>query len=463
MSKEMEWQDYLKEHRQRFIDELLAFIKIPSISAQTEYADDVYRAGEWFAQRLKAAGLNNVQLMPTGGHPVVYGDWIQSPDLPTILIYGHFDVQPVDPLELWKLPPFEASIVNDCIYGRGASDDKGNLLSPVAAVEALLQTTDQLPVNVKFFAEGQEEIGSPQLPQFIAENKELLACDLVVSADGLQWSVDQPSIEVALRGMIVLEVRVLGPEKDLHSGLYGGMVQNPIHALAHLVASFHDENGRVTVAGFYDDVEELSAMEREQMAKIPFDDQELKERFQVDSLFGEFGYSSIERIWSRPTLEICGIAGGYQGEGIKGIVPAEAMIKLTCRLAASQDPQKITRAIHNHVANYTLPGVKINILEGEDKGAGAYRMPVDHPGNLAATGILTQLYGKEPFVTRSGGSIPICGLFLKELQAYTVGFSFSYEDENLHSPNEFFRLDSLDKGQKGYVMLLHELAKTLKK
>jgi acetylornithine deacetylase/succinyl-diaminopimelate desuccinylase-like protein len=458
----MEWQDYLKEHRQRFIDELLAFIKIPSISAQSEYVDDVYQAGEWFTKRLKATGLNNVQLMSTGGHPVVYGEWIQDPDLPTVLIYGHFDVQPVDPLELWESPPFDPVILNECIYARGASDDKGNLMSPVAAIEALLQTTGQLPVNLKFFADGQEEIGSPQLPKFVAENKALLACDLVVSADGLQWSIDQPSIEVGLRGMLAMELQVLGPGKDLHSGLYGGVVQNPIHALAHLIASFHDENGRVTVDGFYEDVEELSAMEREQMAEIPFDDEELKRRLQVESLFGESGYSSIERAWSRPTLEICGIAGGYQGEGIKGVIPAEAMIKLTCRLVASQDPEKITQAIQNHVANNTLQGVNINILE-QEVGADAYLMPVDHPGNLIASKVLTQLYGKVPYVTRSGGTIPICGLFLKELQAYTVGFSFSYEDENLHSPNEFFRLDSMNKGQKGYVMLLHELAKTLKK
>jgi acetylornithine deacetylase/succinyl-diaminopimelate desuccinylase-like protein len=455
----MEWQDYLKQHRQRFIDELLDFIKIPSISAQTEYVDDVYHAGEWFVDRLTSAGLNNVQLLATGGHPVVYGDWFQSPDLPTIMIYGHFDTQPVDPLELWDSPPFEPIIDNDCIYGRGASDDKGNLMAPVVAIEALLKTTGQLPVNIKFFAEGQEEIGSPQLPDFIAKNRELLACDLVLSADGLQLALDQPSIDVGYRGMIAMELHVQGPASDLHSGLYGGMVQNPIHALAHLIASFHDEKGRVIVPGFYDNVVELSSEDRHLIAELPGDDNEIKEKLNVTELFGEVGYTSAERGTIRPTIEICGIGGGYQGQGIKGIVPAEAIAKVTCRLTANQDPDKIFQLLKDHITRHSLPGVKVS-LRDKEAGADAYLMPANHPGNQIAGEILTQLYGTKPYVARCGGTIPICALFLKELGAYTIGFSFSYEDENLHSPNEFFRLDSFDMGQKGYILFLEALGKS---
>ena len=365
MNEQNKWQDYLTANRDRFIQELVEFVKIPSISALSEHVEDMNDAGQWLAKRLKQAGLNHVQVLPTGGHPVVYGDWIDDPKLPTVMIYGHFDVQPIDPIDLWETPPFDPVIKNERMYGRGASDDKGNLMSPVAAIEALLKTSGRLPVNVKFFAEGQEEIGSPQLPRFVAENKDLLACDVVLSADGLQMSVDQPTIDVGYRGMVAMEVHVQGPANDLHSGLYGGMVQNPIHALAHIVASLHDKEGRVTVPGFYEDVEELSVQERNQMAEIPFDEVDIKERLQVDALFGETGYSSLERVWSRPTLEICGIGGGYQAQGFKGIVPAEAMIKLTCRLSAHQDPEKIAQAIQNHIANLTLPGVKVSIKDRE--------------------------------------------------------------------------------------------------
>lgn len=456
----MEYQDYLTEHRDRFIDELVEFIKIPSISAQSEHEGDVYKAGEWVAERLSKAGLHHVQILPTGGHPVVYGDWIQDENLPTVLIYGHFDVQPVDPLDLWDAPPFEPEIKGDRISGRGASDDKGNLLSPIVAVEALLNTTGKLPVNVKFFAEGQEEIGSPQLPSFVAQNKNLLSCDLVVSADGLQLAVDQPTIEIGYRGMMALEIHVQGPSKDLHSGLYGGVVQNPIHALTHILASFHDENGRVTVNGFYDDVTAPSVEEREQLAKLSVPDSELKHHLQVDELFGEPGYTAIERGTVRPTLEICGIDGGYQGEGIKGIVPAQANAKLTCRLAAHQNPDKIRSAIKDHVKRCVLPGARVDVTDKEGQ-VGAYLMPHDHPGNLAVKGVLKNLYGKDPLVSRCGGTIPVCSLFLETLGVYTVGFAFSYEDENLHSPNEFFRLDSMDKGQKGYVQLLEALAVVL--
>ena len=352
----MEWQDYLTQNRDRYIAEMLEFLKIPSISAQSEHETDVKMAGQWVADRLKQAGLNHVEMMPTGGHPVVYADWIQEDGLPTVLIYGHFDTQPVDPLDLWDSPPFEPVIKQDRVFARGASDDKGNLFSPITAVEAMLKTSGKLPVNVKFFFEGQEEIGSPQLPDFVAQNKTLLACDLVVSADGLQLSPDQPKVEIGFRGNMALEIRVTGPSKDYHSGLYGGVIQNPIHALTHILASFHDTDGRVAVTGFYDDVREPTPEERQQLAALPMDESELATHLQVPELFGEPGYTAVERGAIRPTLEICGVEGGYQGEGIKGIVPAKAQAKIVCRLAADQDPEKVSAAINTHIRNFTLPG-----------------------------------------------------------------------------------------------------------
>ncbi|THB75054.1 MAG: dipeptidase [Desulfobacteraceae bacterium] len=456
----MEWQDYLTQNRDRYIAEMLEFLKIPSISAQSEHETDVKMAGQWVADRLKQAGLNHVEMMPTGGHPVVYADWIQEDGLPTVLIYGHFDTQPVDPLDLWDSPPFEPVIKQDRVFARGASDDKGNLFSPITAVEAMLKTSGKLPVNVKFFFEGQEEIGSPQLPDFVAQNKTLLACDLVVSADGLQLSPDQPKVEIGFRGNMALEIRVTGPSKDYHSGLYGGVIQNPIHALTHILASFHDTDGRVAVTGFYDDVREPTPEERQQLAALPMDESELATHLQVPELFGEPGYTAVERGAIRPTLEICGVEGGYQGEGIKGIVPAKAQAKIVCRLAADQDPEKVSAAINTHIRNFTLPGVRVDVINRDGK-VGAYLMPHDHPGNIAAAGVLERLYGKAPLISRCGGTIPICSLFLETLGVYTVNFAFSYEDENLHSPNEFFRLESLDRGQRGYVMLLEELARVL--
>ncbi len=454
----MDWQEYLNKHRDRFVGELMEFVKIPSISAQSQHKDDVLKAGEWVAERLKNAGLDHVEIFQTEGHPFVYADWIRNKNLPTILIYGHFDVQPTDPLDLWDSPPFEPVIQDGRIYGRGASDDKGNLLSPIAAVEAMLKTDGSLPINIKFFAEGQEEIGSPQLPQFISGHRDLLACDLVVSADGLQWSPDQPKIEIGYRGMMAAEIEVQGPVKDFHSGLYGGVVQNPIHALAHILASFHDTKGRVAVSGFYDEVIEPSEEEKALLARLPVLESEIRDHVQVDELFGESGYTAMERGTIRPTLEICGIQGGYQGEGIKGVVPALAKAKITCRLVAGQDPDKIMEAIRVHVKTFTLPGVRVNFMNCEGR-VKAYDMPHDHKGNIAVSNVLKKLYGKDPFVSRCGGTIPICPLFLDGLGVHTVNFAFSYEDENLHSPNEFFRLESMEKGQKGYGMLLRELAK----
>ena len=450
------WEAYLQDNRERFMEELLEFLRIPSISALSAHAGDVERAAEWVFRRLKKAGLDHVQVMATGGHPVVYGDWLLAPDKPTVLIYGHFDTQPVDPLTEWDNPPFDPVVKDGRIYARGASDDKGNMLSPVAAVEALL-AGGGLPLNVKFLFEGQEEIGSPQLPEFLARHRDLLACDLVVSADGLQWSPDQPKIDVGFRGIAALQIDVRGPAGDQHSGLYGGVLHNPNQALSRILASFHDAQGRVLVEGFYDDVLDLSAEDRIRLAELPFEADRLAARLQVPELFGPPEFTPLERIGARPTLEICGMGGGFQGEGMKSIIPAGAQAKISCRLVADQSPERIIAAVGRHIKRMPLPGVRVEISEIPGSAI-PYIMPADHAGIRIAARVLESLYGTPPYLTREGGSIAACSLFLKELGAYTVSFSFSCTDENLHAPNEFFRIESMERGQKGYALLLQKLA-----
>jgi len=421
---------------------------------------DVRQAGEWVMTRMKAAGIENVEMLETGdkhpAHPIVYGDYLHSPGAPTVMIYGHFDTQPVDPIELWDSPPFQPVIKEGRVYARGASDDKGNMLAPILALEALLQTAGSLPINVKCFFEGQEEIGSPTLPPFIAANRDKFACDFVVSADGGQWTEDQPAIALAFKGLCALQIDVTGPAYDVHSGGYGGAIQNPIHALVHLLDSMRGEDGRILVEGFYDRVRPLSDEDRAQIAAVPFNEDEYKERLGIDATFGEAGYSTLERSWGRPTLELNGIWGGFSGEGTKTVLPSEAHAKITCRLVADQDPPEIGRLIERHVAKHQLPGVRVTVTV-QDSAARPYLMPVDHPGNQAAREVHLELYGKEPLYVRSGGSIPVCSMFLDSLGVYTLNFGFGLNDERIHSPNEFFRLGSFDRGQVGYCMLLEQL------
>ncbi len=453
----MTWQTYLNEQQDRFLAELLDFLHIPSVSALPEHAGDVQRAAEWVAERMRAAGIESVQILPTGGHPVVYGDWLHAPGKPTVLIYGHFDTQPADPLALWDHPPFEPVVRDGRVYARGASDDKGNMLPPILAVEALLRTTGALPVNVRFLFEGQEEIGSPQIPAFVAAHREMLACDLVISSDGGQWSETEPAILTGLRGGCGLQIDVRGPNRDLHSGIYGGAVQNPIHALAAILASMRGADGRILVEGFYDAVQPLTDDERQRFASVPFDEAAYMEDLGVTALWGEAGYTVYERIWARPTLEINGVWGGFQGEGTKTVLPAEAHAKITCRLVANQDPATIVALITSHVQKHTPPGVTVTVTPLKFL-AKPYLMRFDHPGNRAVRDVLVHMYGREPYEVRSGGSIPICTILLDELGVYTVNFAFALEDERQHSPNEFFRLSSFRRGQEGYCLLLERLA-----
>jgi acetylornithine deacetylase/succinyl-diaminopimelate desuccinylase-like protein len=452
------WKNYLAANQDRYLKELIEFLSIPSISSLKAHKADVAKAGEWVAARLQAAGIENVQVLPTGGHPVVYGDWMHAPDKPTVLIYGHFDTQPVDPLELWTQPPFEPALKDDRVYARGASDDKGNMLAPILAVEALLSSESRLPVNVKCFFEGQEEIGSPQLPEFISANRQLLACDLILSADGGQWDEDQPALMIGLRGLCNLQIDVRAARSDTHSGTFGGTIMNPIHALVRLIDTMHTPQGAIAVEGFYDAVRPLTGTEQEQIAEIPFDEADYKAELGVDELFGEPGYSTYERAWIRPTLEVNGIWGGFQGEGVKTVLPSSAHAKISCRLVPDQDPAQILKLLTTHIEKHTPPGVKV-APDLNPSTADPYLIPFDHPGNQAAAHVHKDLFGKEPYYARMGGSIPVCGIFLKELGAYTVNFAFGLKDENVHGPDEFFRLKSFSRAQLAYGMLLEQLSK----
>lgn len=451
------WQTYILENRPRFLEEYKDYLRFPSISALPEHAADVRACAEWLAQRMNRAGLEHVEVMETGHHPVVYGDWLHAPGKPTILIYGHFDVQPVDPLELWTHPPFEPTIVGGLIYARGAHDDKGSSLPTIQAAEALLATEGALPVNVKFFLEGQEEIGSPTIPDFILANKEKFAADMALSSDGGQYSETEGNIVLALRGICALQIDLKGPNRDVHSGT-GGSLMNPLTALVQLLETMHAPDGAITVEGMYDDVRHLTDEERAQIAAVPFDEDDFRQSLGLPALFGEPGYTTLERLWARPTLEFNGIWGGFEGAGTKTVIPSEAHAKITCRLVADQDPVKVAEAVKAHVEKHLPLGVTVNVTISRSMGL-PYNMPIDHPGNIAAAEVLTTLYGKEPYYVRGGGSIPVCTLFKNTLDIYTVNFAFGLDDEQTHSPNEFYRLENFYRGHEAYCRILHRLAR----
>lgn len=451
------WETYLDEHKERFLKEMLEFLRIPSISALPAHAADVRRAAQWVETRMKAAGIESGRVMATGGHPVVYGDWLHAPGKPTVLIYGHLDTQPVDPVELWDCPPFEPVIKEGRIVARGSTDDKGNMFIPIMVAEAMLKTSGRLPVNLKFLFEGEEEIGSPSLPKFIAKNKDLLSCDVVLSADGGQWAEDQPAMILGTRGLTSVFVDVQGPDHDVHSGTFGGTIANPIHALVQILSSMHDEEGRVTVKGFYDDVRPLNEEERAQSAQIPFDESVYLRETGSISLFGEKGFTTYERAGARPTLEVNGIWGGFQGEGVKTVLPSMAHAKISCRLVADQDPEKIADLVLAHIGRVAPPGVKVTTARSES-GAAPYLIPPDHAGLRVSYSVLKELYGKEPYWVRMGGTIPANAMFHKYLGVYTIVFAFGLQDELQHSPNEFFRLSGYERGQKAYGMLLERLS-----
>jgi acetylornithine deacetylase/succinyl-diaminopimelate desuccinylase-like protein len=451
-----DWQTVLHANQQRYLDDLLALLRIPSVSAADTHVPDVLQAADWVADRMKRAGVENVEVLPTGVHACVYGDWLHAPGKPTVLIYGHFDVQPADPLELWHSPPFEPVIVDGSVYARGATDMKANLLLCLIAVEALLAADGALPVNVKFLFEGQEEIGSRDLAPFVAANRQRLACDLVLTPDGGQWAENQPAMWMGTKGLCALNIDLETAAMDLHSGLYGGAVPNPLHVLVSLLSTLHSADGRILVEGFYDQVAPLSDEERKEFAAVPFDEEAYRTPLGIDVLVGEPGYTTYERAWARPTLEINGLWGGYQGDGVKTVIPAKAHAKLTCRLVADQDPDHALDCLEGHLRRCCPPEARLTLARFAGK-ARAYKMPADHPYVRAVAETLTDAYGRQPYYARTGGTLPIMDMFLQDLNAYTIVVGFGLDDERAHSPNEFFRLANYERGQIIYGLLLQRL------
>jgi acetylornithine deacetylase/succinyl-diaminopimelate desuccinylase-like protein len=450
------WLSYLHDNRCRFLAGLMDFLRIPSISSISSHSMDMDRAAEWVEKRLKAAGLEKVAILPTGGPPIVYGECLQDVNKPTILIYGHYDVQPVEPERAWIRAPFDPIIENERIYGRGTADAKGQILIPICAVEALIKTGTDLQVNIKFLFEGEEEISSPHLLDFLSIHKDLLSCSLVVCIDGQQWSEDQPRLIMGFRGSCGCQIDVYGPAKDLHSGNFAGTIQNPIHALSQILSSLHGADGRIAISGFYDAVRPASEAEREAIAKVPFDESQYQNEVGVGSIWGEPNFTTLERAWIRPALEVIGIWGGNYQEAIKGIIPSEAHARIQCRLVPDQDPDTTLEQIKKHIMNNSLPGVRVNVIRSFNQSL-PYSIPDHHPALQIAGSVLEELYGKEPCYSRMGGSIPSLNLFYRVLGVHTLVFAFGLPDENEHSPNEFFRLSSFDLGQKAYGMLLTKM------
>lgn len=442
----MNYTDYLDLHHGRFIQELTEFLSIPSVSTAPEHAADVRKCGEWLVNHLRKIGLETVELHETPGHPIVYAEHCHAgPDKPTVLFYGHYDVQPVDPIELWTNPPFEPTYRDGKVFARGATDDKGQVFLHIKAIEALLATT-VLPVNVKILIEGEEEIGSINLTSYIEQNKERLACDTVVVSDTPLYGPGLPSLCYGLRGLCYMEIHVQGPNRDLHSGSYGGSITNPANALCEIISKLKDSHGRIAIPGFYDDVIDLSVEERAEYAKLPFDAEAFKSGLDVPSLFGEEGYTTLEHISGRPTLDVNGLHSGFTGIGAKTVLPAKASAKVSMRLVANQDTEDIAAKFTDFVHSIAPPSIKVDVVNLH--GANPVLVERSGKGMHAASKALKDAYGKEPYFTREGGSIPVCIIFDTILKAPTVLMGFGLQDENAHSPDEHFDLDNFTIGMK---------------
>ena len=439
----MEIRTYIERHKDRFRDEWFSLLRIPSVSSQSEHKADMVKCAERWKGLLLASGATRAEVMPTAGNPVVYAERIVSASAPTVLVYGHYDVMPPEPLELWKSNPFEPEIRDGRVYARGADDDKGQAMIQVKGFETALQT-GILNCNLKFILEGEEEIGSISLGDFCAANKELLAADVILVSDTSMVSEETPSLTTGLRGLSYWEVEVTGPNRDLHSGHFGGAVANPINVLCKLIADITDADGRITIPGFYDDVEELSDTEKAMLAQVPFSETKYKQAIDVDELFGEKGYSTLERNSCRPSFDVCGIWGGYTGEGAKTVLPSKAYAKLSCRLVPNQQPDKITQLMIDHLVSVAPRYVKIKVVHKHD--GDAYVCPIDLPAYKAAEKGFTIAFGKQPLAVRRGGSIPIIPAFEKILGMKSVLMGFGLERNAIHSPNESFGLDMFYTG-----------------
>jgi acetylornithine deacetylase/succinyl-diaminopimelate desuccinylase-like protein len=446
---------FIRANRERYLRELTSWIACPSISADPAHAGDVRASAETAAALMRASGLSG-EVLETAGHPVAYGEWLGAPGAPTILIYGHHDVQPADPLELWTTPPFEANVRDGKIYGRGSVDDKGQVLMHLAAIEAHLRVNGRLPVNVKVVVEGEEEIQSPNFEAFLARERERLACDVVVVSDTAVFAEDVPSLTVSLRGVVHVEVTVHGPSTDLHSGYFGGVVRNPLEALAQMLASLKDDTGHVAVPGFYDGVRELTHAERAEYARLPYDEAREAGLLGVPELAGEAGYTPLERMWRRPTLEINGMYGGYQGPGGKTIVPSFGRAKLTARLVPAQDPAHVKRAITEHFARVAPRGVRVEIeTQGDVRAVETSR---DHPAVLAAARAMERGFGKPPAFIGTGGTIGPVSSFDRILGLPQVLIGVGLPDDAIHAPNEKFDLGQFYGGIETMAYLYDELA-----
>ena len=451
---------YLQANHDRILGELIEFAAIPSVSTDPAHAADVRAAALWVADALARAGPFTVRTIPTAGNPVVYAEWLGAPGKLTVLVYGHYDVQPADPLEQWQSPPWTPVVRDGRLYARGVSDDKAPMLIPIRVAEAFFAVTGGLPVNVKCVFEGEEEIGSPSLDAFIRDNTELLAADVVLSADGAMWRINEPSLTVASRGLVGLELIVTGASKDLHSGRHGGGIANPLHAMARLIASLHDADGRVAVAGFYDRVRELTSLDRAAIAALPFDEGAYLAQVGAPATFGEPGYTTLERQWTRPTIEINGMWGGYAGPGQKTVIPSQAHAKITCRLVPDQDPDDVIALVTRHLEAHVPPGTRISISPG-DHGARPAHIRTDHFALRAADAALHGVYGVRPLIVRMGGTVPIAELFARHMGLETVFFSFSTADEDFHAPNEFFRIHRLHEGLDAWARYWEMLGQPL--
>jgi len=438
-----DWKEYQQKNKDRFLNELMELLRIPSVSARSEHKEDMQKCAEAIQEKLKTAGVDKAEVYATEGHPVVYGEKMIDANKPTVLVYGHYDVQPPDPLELWHSGPFEPVIKDGKLYARGSADDKGQVYMHVKALETMT-ATNSLSTNIKFIIEGEEEIGSPNLAKFVKEHKDLLKADVILISDTAMLSLDTPSMDVGVRGLSYIEVEITGPNRDLHSGVYGGAVANPITILAKMIASLHDENNHITIPGFYDDVVESSDAERRLMAEAPYDEEEYKKDLGVKALWGEKGYTTNERTGIRPTLEINGIWGGYTAEGAKTVLPSKAHAKISCRLVPNQKSDTITTLLINHLKSIAPPYVDINIKI--DHGGEPYMTPIDSKGYKAAAKAIETTFGKQPIPVRGGGSIPICSLFEKELGIKIIFMGFGLDSDNLHSPNEKYDLANYYKG-----------------
>ena len=436
-------REYIETNKDRFINELVELLRIPSVSADSAYKKDTMAAADAVRNMLEKAGADKTEICPTAGYPVVYGEKIINPSLPTILVYGHYDVQPADPIELWDSPPFEPVIKDGKIYARGAADDKGQMYMHVKALE-LMVNTNQLPCNVKFIIEGEEEVGSVNLNTFIKENKERLKADVILISDTSMLSMEHPSITTGLKGLSYLEVEVTGPNRDLHSGVYGGAVANPINILSKMIASLTDENNHITIPGFYNNVAEVSSEERAEMAKTPFDLDEYKDHLKINEVHGEKGFSTIERTSIRPTLDVNGIWGGYIGEGAKTVLPSKAHAKISMRLVPNQSSEEITELFKNHFESIAPDSVKVVVKPHH--GGEPYVTPIDIPAYQAAAQAIETTFGKASIPVRAGGSIPIVALFEKELGLKSILLGFGLNSDAIHSPNEHYGIFNFLKG-----------------